>query len=94
MIEFYRPADCRECEALEEALKEMVIAHKVIVVEPGQPPKGLPAGTLLPVLVDNGQVVTGRTALAEHLQKLEKVVADWRRFQSDACYLDDDGEVC
>jgi hypothetical protein len=94
MIEFYRPAECDYCEAIEAALKEMVIAHKVIVVEPGKQPKGLPAGTPLPALVDSGQVVTGRAALAEHLQKLEQVVADWRRFQSDACYIDDEGEVC
>jgi hypothetical protein len=94
MIEFYRPADCENCEIIEEALTEMVIAHKVIVVEPGQPPKGLPAGTPLPALVDNGQIFTGSAELAAHLKELEKVVADWPRFQSDACYIDDDGEVC
>jgi hypothetical protein len=94
MIEFYRPVDCDHCETIEAALKEMVIAHKIIVVEPGQSPEGLPAGTPLPALVDNGQVFSGQAALADHLTELEEVVADWRRFQSDACYLDDDGEVC
>jgi hypothetical protein len=94
MIEFYRTVDCDNCETIEAALQEMVIAHKVIVVEPGQWPKTLPVGTPLPALVDNGQVVSGRTDLAAHLRELEKVVADWRRFQSDACYLDDEGEVC
>ena len=94
MIEFYRPADCDNCETIEAALQEMVVAHKVIVVEPGQSPEGLPAGTPLPALVDNGRVFSGRAALAEHLRELEKIVADWRRFQSDACYIDDEGEVC
>ena len=94
MIEFYKPTDCDNCETIEEALKEMVIAHKIILVEPGQQPERLPMGTPLPALIDNGQVFSGRAALAEHLQELKKVVADWRRFQSDACYIDDEGEVC
>ena len=94
MIEFYRPADCGECEEIEAALQDMVVAHRVIVVDPAQQPARLPADTPLPALVDNGQVFSGRAALAEHLRALEKIVADWRRFQSDACYLDDEGEVC
>ena len=94
MIEFYRPTDCDNCETIEAALRELVIAHTVIVVEPGQWPETLPADTPLPALVDNGQVFSGRTVLAEHMKDLEKIVADWRRFQSDACYSDDDGEVC
>ena len=94
MIEFYRPTDCDTCETIEEALKEMVIAHKIIVVEPGQQPEQLPMGTPLPALIDSGRVFSGRPALAEHLQELEKIVADWRQFQSDACYIDDEGEVC
>ena len=94
MIEFFRPADCDNCETIEEALKELVIAHKVTVAEPGQQPERLPVGTPLPALIDNGQVFSGQAALAAHLKELEKIVADWRRFQSDACYLDDEGEVC
>lgn len=94
MIEFYRPADCAPCEEIEAALKEMVLAHKVIVVEPGQHPKALDPDTSLPALKDNGRVISGQAAIRTHLEELEKVVADWRRFQGDACYIDDEGEVC
>ena len=94
MIEFYRPADCDSCEEIEAALREMVVAYKVIVVKPGQRPDVLPADTPLPALQDNGQIISGRTALTAYLHELEGIVADWRRFQSDACYLDDEGEVC
>ena len=36
MIELYRSIDCSTCADIEAALKEMVVAHKVIVVEAGQ----------------------------------------------------------
>ena len=41
MIEFYRPTTCESCTRIEAALQEMVIAHKVIVVEPDQSNHGL-----------------------------------------------------
>ena len=56
MIEFYRPADCDSCEEIEAALREMVVAYKVIVVKPGQRPDVLPADTPLPALQDNGRL--------------------------------------
>jgi glutaredoxin len=94
MIEFYRPADCDSCEEIEAALQEMVVAYKVIIVKSGQRPDLLPTNTPLPALQDNGQIISGRTALMAYLRELEEIVADWRRFQSDACYIDDEGEVC
>jgi len=84
MIKLYRPADCPGCEEIEAVLQELVISHKIIVVE-GRP---------IPTLEDSGQVYTGRQEIKTHLQELEQIVADWRRFQSDACYIDDDGELC
>ena len=89
MIKFYRPVDCAACAEIEAALQEMVIAHQVIVVEPDEQ-----LNFPVPALKDNGQIFSGQQAIAAHLRELEKTVADWRRFQSDACYIDDDGEVC
>lgn len=84
MIKLYRPIDCPDCEEIEAVLQELVISHKIIVVE-DRP---------VPTLEDSGQLYTGRKEIEIHLQELEKIVADWRRFQGDACYIDDDGEVC
>jgi hypothetical protein len=47
----------------------------------------------LPAIRDNGQMINGPAAISAYLKDLEKFVADWRRFQSDSCYIDD-GEVC
>lgn len=84
MIKLYRPAECPGCEEIEAVLQELVISHQVIVEEDRS----------IPTLEDNGQLYRGRQEIKGHLQELEKIVADWHRFQSDACYIDDDGEIC
>ena len=94
MIELYRLADSHPGDAIEAALREMVVAYKRIVVEPEQAPADLPAGTTLPAIRHDERLISGQTALVAYLSELEQFVADWRRFQSDACYIDEDGEVC
>ncbi len=94
MIELYRPTNCPTCAGIVSALKELVVAHKIIVVEPGQQPDTLAADTPLPAIRDEGQIISGQEAITTYLWELEKIVADWRRFQSDACYIDDNGDTC
>jgi hypothetical protein len=94
MIELYRPDDCLTCADIELALKEMVIAHKVITVAANQQPEGLPPKTPLPALKDNGQIIAGQAAISARLRELEEFVTAWQRFQSDACYIDDQGKAC
>jgi glutaredoxin len=94
MIKLYRPVDCPDCADIEAVLKELVVAHKVVVVEAGQAAAELNPDIALPVIKDNGRVISGPTAIATYLSELEKFVADWQRFQSDSCYLDDDGATC
>lgn len=94
MIELYRHADCAECAEFEEKLKELVVAHRVIMVKADQPPEQLPVGTSLPALKENGKIMTEPAAITAYLKELEKFVTDWRRFQGDACYIGDEGEVC
>ena len=85
-IKLYRPAHSPAADDLEAALRELVVAYKVIVVNA--------ANTPLPAIHDEGQVIIGPAALARYLRELEKIVADWRKYQGDACYIGDDGEVC
>ncbi len=94
MIFLYRPANCDCCAVIEAALKEMVIAHRVIVVEPGAAVDELPGDLPLPALKDGARFITGRAAIEQHLQKLQHIMQQWQKFQSDACYWDDDGSVC
>lgn len=93
MIKLYRTAT-QNCKDAENALQEMVLAHKVIIVQQGETPAGLPVDTPLPALKDGGKVITGETEINAYMPALEKEVERWRRFQGDSCYIGDDGEVC
>jgi hypothetical protein len=87
MIVFYRHKDCRGCDSLEEAFRELCIAYKA-VVEPAE--KELLAGTKLPVVVDEGRVIEGVRAIIAYLEELEGFIKIWYKYQSDVCYCDED----
>ena len=93
MIELYRTAT-QNCDDAENALQEMVLAHKVIIVGQGKTPAGLPVDTPLPALKDGSKIITGQVAIIAYLPVLEKEVERWRKFQGDSCYIGDDGEIC
>lgn len=94
MIELYRPADCQECADIEAAIKEMVLAHRIIIVAKGQQPDALPAATPLPAIKDEGQIITGRTEINAHLKALERIAFEWRKYESDSCYTDETNGFC
>jgi glutathione S-transferase len=92
MIVLYRRPDDPWADEVQEALDEMVIAYETETI-PGAdaPPSDVPD---TPALRDDGEVVAGEAALREHLDELRQLMADWDRFQSDACYVEDDGAIC
>ncbi len=87
MIVFYKHKNCRGCDSLEDAFRELCIAYKA-VVEPAE--KELPAGMKLPVVVDEGRVVAGSQAILAYLEEMTGYAELWRKFQSDVCYCDED----
>ncbi len=93
MIELYRKSDSPHSEDIEAKLKELVVAYKVVVIEGDNADPALVTlgeHVTLPALKDDGQVISGLPAIRAHLEKLEEFVALWRKFQSDACYCDED----
>ena len=92
MITLYRLSDDPWADEVQEALDEMVIAYETeSIPAPADRPDDVPD---LPALRDDGKVITGEENLREHLDHLRTLMADWDRFQSDACYVDDDGTIC
>ncbi|NNF69931.1 MAG: hypothetical protein HKN01_09185 [Acidimicrobiia bacterium] len=89
MIELLRVDECPGCDDVADKLADLVIAHSVRTVTPAE----LPPGAKAPVIVDGDRTISG-TELSAYLAGLGKLMADWDKFQSDACYIDDDGEVC
>ncbi len=93
MIELYRKNDSPRSENIEAKLKELVVAYKVVIVEGSDADPVLAAlgeRVTLPALKDDGKVISGLPAIRAHLEQLEEFVVLWRKFQSDACYCDED----
>ena len=70
-----------------------MVAHKVIIIEEGNMDLALMSSRshiALPALKDNGKLIEGVEAIEIYLRELDEFVASWRRFQSDACYCDED----
>ena len=92
MITLYRRADDAWADEVQTALDEMVIAYETeTVTDDAALPDDVPD---TPALRDDGEVITGEAALRTHLEELQELMNDWDRFQSDACYIEDDGTVC
>lgn len=86
MIELQRSADSPEADDIEDRLRDLVVAHKVVVVDAD-------ATDALPVIRDGGITARG-SDIPAFLDQLTRDMTEWSRFQSDACYIEDDGTVC
>jgi len=92
MITLYRRPDSAPADEIQETLDEMVIAYETeVVAHNAALPADVPS---LPALRDDEQVVTEPEALNDHIEKLQELMRDWNRFQSDACYIEEDGSIC
>lgn len=92
MVTLYRRADDPWADEIQNALDEMVIAYETdIVKDTTALPEEVPD---LPALRDDEEVVTGEDALKARLESLRQLMNDWDRFQSDACYIEEDGSIC
>ena len=96
MITLYRVAECDACDEVQEKLRDLVVAHEVIDIEKGQPAarEDVMAEKDFPVIADGERLVSGAEALHAYLQELAVELEEWRKFQVDACYIDDKGKSC
>lgn len=94
MIELFLTPGDTESAWIEAGLKEMVLGYRRVELLPEQVESVLGRPISLPALRHDERLVSGREDLLAYLQKLEQLVEEWRRFQADACYIDEDGKVC
>ena len=87
MIELQRTADSPVADDIEDRLRELVVAHKVVVVDAEEPAADLP-------VIRDGKLTACGADIPAFLDLLTRDMAEWSRFQSDACYIEDDGTVC
>ena len=92
MITLYRRPESDSADAIQETLDEIVIAYETeLVSDDAALPADVPT---LPALRDDEAVITDPDALDAHLEELRELMRDWDRFQSDACYIEEDGSIC
>jgi hypothetical protein len=47
----------------------------------------------LPAVVDDGRTIEGLKAIENYVDELSSYLGEWQKFQSDACYCNERGEV-
>lgn len=85
MIVLYRAQHSPRADGIEERLQHLAVGYRVEILSNEAADR--------PVIWDQRRI-EGEPALSRYLEDLEKFVAEWRKFESDACYLEDDGTVC
>jgi len=93
MIKLYCSRKCPRCGDIVDLLDELAVAHEVIYVTDENRRQVLPKQTSEPVLVEGKNIVQGSKAITDYLEKLEDFKQLWYKFQSDACYCDEQGNV-
>ena len=94
MIKFFRTDNCPGCQDIEDALKELCLACEVIIVKgKNNIPSYVDPDTKLPFLIDDSEIIQGYKNIIEHMEELEEFKSQWYKFQSDACYCDDAGDI-
>lgn len=48
----------------------------------------------LPAIKNGERIASGKEELMAYLKELEGLAHEWRAFQGDWCYVDDQREVC
>lgn len=94
MIELFRTEQSKTADWVEAEFRELVVGYRKILTTPQHAAELFGEQVALPVIRENGRLISGRDNLLDYLRDLEKLATEWRRFQSDACYIDEDGEVC
>jgi len=90
----YRDAESAEADRIEDELRDLAIKFDVRVAGRDERPEELPSDADTPALVDEGSVFTSPEAISQRIEHLGRVVEQWNKYQSDACYIDENGNVC
>ena len=48
----------------------------------------------MPVVLDGDRVIGGQSTLRDYMAELASEMEQWRKFQTDACYINDKGKTC
>ena len=92
MIKLYREENSPQADIIEAEFRDMVLGYDRVVIGEKEAVQ-LFDDTTLPVITNNEKIVSG-DGIPSYIKELKQLMREWQRFQSDACYVDDDGETC
>ena len=92
MIKMYREEKSAYADTLEAEFRDLVLGYDRVVIDAKEAVQAFGADVSLPVLTDNARIVSG-DQIPAYIKELTQLIHLWRRFQSDCCYIDDDGET-
>ena len=84
MLTLYTYSGDDDSLRVREALRDRALRFEERALDSPGPPR----------LVDRDIDATGVEEIATALESLDEFAREWYRFQSDSCYIDDDGTVC
>jgi len=93
MIKLYREENSAQADMIEAEFRELVLGYDRVVIDASEAGKLFGADATLPVITNNERIVSGE-GIKPYTKELIQLTRDWYRFQSDACYVDEDGETC
>ncbi|SHF04599.1 hypothetical protein SAMN05443144_10553 [Fodinibius roseus] len=95
MLTFYKGTSDQFTDRVEQKLRDMVIAHKVIRIALNDSLPEEVNENKLPLLDDGHQTWSSPAEIEDFLEELHHEVRLGRSLQSDSCHLDpDDPEQC
>ena len=92
MIKLFIKNDCPKCREVEEKFSDLVLAHKIVNADEERANPNINYYEL-PVIEDEGRIIKGEQEISEYFESMENYLAEWNKFQSDVCYVDDNGKV-
>jgi hypothetical protein len=93
MIVLYREANSLQADAIEAEFRELVLGYERVVIEPSKARELFGGEHALPIIQNNQRVVSGEETRG-YLKELAKLAREWRMFEGDYCYVDEDGGNC
>lgn len=88
MITLYLEKNDDKSSRVRELFDELAVARREVYDK-----SPLPENATLPVVVDDGRRIEGLSAIEEYVDELSRYLGEWQKFQSDACYCNERGEV-
>ena len=93
MLTLYCRPDSKDCQDVDDTLKDLVIHHRRVDVAGPESLPPLLRTCSLPAMTDGPEVYCGLPQMMRHLTEIDEFAQKWRKYQSDACYCDDQGNV-